>query len=236
MRLRTSLLAGVALLSVAISSSFGQPPGGGPPSKQPPGGRRGPGPGGPGQASSFDNPSRAKDDAEKKILDVLDKINKEQGRMLNVPPADGRMLRLLAETLDAKTAVEIGTSNGISAIWTAMALKKTGGELTTLELDKDRAALARKNFAAAGVDDIVTVVVGDAHETVTKLKGPIDLVFIDADKEGYPDYLKKVLPLVRPGGLICATTSTRGWPVRSTSRRSPRTRTWRRSSTRKAAG
>lgn len=74
------------------------------------------------------------------------------------------------------------------------------------ELDKrglmGRASLARKNFKRAGVDNMVTLVMGDAHETVTKIKEPIDVLFIDADKEGYTDYLKKLLPLVRPGGLI----------------------------------
>ena len=88
--------------------------------------------------------------------------------------------------------------------WFGIALRKTGGKLITHEIDPKTAALARENFAAAGVADLVTVVEGDAHENVAKLKGPIDLVFIDADKEGYLDYFKKVLPLVRPGGLICA--------------------------------
>jgi predicted O-methyltransferase YrrM len=147
---------------------------------------------------------RPKDEAEGKILKTLDEINRKQGRMLNVPQADGRLLRLLAEAIGAKTVVEFGTSNGISAIWLGMALRKTGGKLITHELEADRAALARENFAAAGVADLVTVVEGDAHETARKLTGPVDLVFIDADKEGYLDYLKKTLPLVRPGGLIVA--------------------------------
>jgi predicted O-methyltransferase YrrM len=114
------------------------------------------------------------------------------------------MLRVLAESIGAKQVLEIGTSNGISTIWLAAALRRTGGKITTLEIDPDVAALAQKNFAAAGVAELITVVVGDAHETVTKLKGPFDLVFIDADKEGYPDYLQKTLPLVRAGGLIIA--------------------------------
>ena len=83
-----------------------------------------------------------------------------------------------------------------------LALRSTGGRLTTFEIDPQRAALARKNFKRAGVDHLVTVVEGDAHREVLKLKGPIDLVFIDADKPGYIDYLNKLLPLVRPGGLI----------------------------------
>lgn len=85
-----------------------------------------------------------------------------------------------------------------------MALRKTGGKLTTFEIDPDVARTAREIFAKAGVEDLITVVVGDAHEAVTKLEGPIDIVFIDADKPGYRDYFDKLLPLVRPGGLILA--------------------------------
>jgi predicted O-methyltransferase YrrM len=100
--------------------------------------------------------------------------------------------------------VEIGTSTGYSGLWFCTALQNTGGKLTTFEIDPGLAALARKHFQQAGVQDIVTIVEGDAHQTVTKLKGPVDIVFIDADKEGYLDYLNKLLPLVRPGGLILA--------------------------------
>jgi predicted O-methyltransferase YrrM len=75
---------------------------------------------------------------------------------------------------------------------------------TTYEIDPERAELARENFRKAGVDKIATVVVGDAHDEVTKLEGSIDLLFLDADKDGYIDYLKKLLPKVRPGGLIVA--------------------------------
>ena len=66
------------------------------------------------------------------------------------------------------------------------------------------AALARENFERAGVDRMVTLVEGDAHQEVTKLQGPIDILFLDADKSGYIDYLDKLLPLVRPGGLVVA--------------------------------
>jgi len=104
----------------------------------------------------------------------------------------------------AKSVVEIGTSTGISGLWFCLALEKTGGKLTTFELDKTRASLARKHFKHAGVDGCVTIVEGDAHQNVTTLRDPIDVVFLDADKEGYVDYLNKLLPLVRPGGLILA--------------------------------
>ena len=168
--------------------------------------RRGPGgmmPGRPGP--SFESPPTAKTDAEKKILNILDDMDQNQRRgMMNVPITDGRLLRLLTEAVGAKHVVEIGTSNGYSGIWFCLALQKTGGKLTTYEINAERASLARENFKRAGVDKLVTLVEGDAHENVKKLKDTIDVVFIDADKEGYPDYLKKLLPLVRPGGLILA--------------------------------
>lgn len=146
-----------------------------------------------------------KDDAEKKILDILADLRQNQSAgMMNVPREDGRMLRLLTEAVGAKHVVEIGTSNGYSGIWFCLALRTTGGKLTTFEIDAPRAALARENFKRAGVAELVTLVEGDAHEKVADLKGPIDVVFLDADKSGYGDYLKKLLPLVRPGGLILA--------------------------------
>ena len=155
----------------------------------------------------------AKAQAERHILSVLEDLHDSQRRgMMNVPPEDGRLLRLLTEAVGAKYVVEIGTSNGYSGIWFCLALRTTSGKLVTYEIDADRAALARKNFKRAGVDEIITLVQGDAHKEVTKLKDPIDILFLDADKEGYMDYLEKLLPLVRPGGLILAhnTTNVRG--------------------------
>ena len=122
--------------------------------------------------------------------------------MLNVSMDDGRLLRLLTETMGAKHVVEIGTSNGYSGLWLLMALRTTGGKLTTFEIDPEKVRLATNNFKKAGMDHLATIIEGDAHEEVKRLKGPIDLLFIDADKEGYLDYLNKLLPLVRPGGLI----------------------------------
>jgi caffeoyl-CoA O-methyltransferase len=187
-------LAALAIISILASSASAQPGGKGPSGRGRPGGASG----------GFDANTVPKDDAEKKIVKAIEDIVQEQGRRLNVPTADGRMLRVLAEGIGAKTVVEFGTSNGISAIWMSLALRKTDGKLITHEIDPKTAALARKNFERAGVEKIVTVVEGDGHETAKKLAGPIDMVFIDADKEGYADYLKKVLPLVRPGGVICA--------------------------------
>ena len=141
---------------------------------------------------------------EKKITAVLDEMVRSHQTYLSVPPEDGKALRLLTETAGAKNVVEIGTSTGYSGLWFCLALQATGGHLTTFEIDHSRAEQARQHFKAAGVENLVTIIEGDAHQQVAKLKTPIDVVFIDADKEGYVDYLNKLLPLVRPGGLLLA--------------------------------
>jgi len=209
MKTRTSVLLAIMLCGV-VAGAAGQPPGdarsprGGGPGGGNAGkaGRGGPGGGGP---ASFHSSVLPKDAAEKKILDVLADISANQRRgSMSVPDDDGRILRVLAESLDAKHVVELGTSVGYSGLWFCLALRKTDGRLTTFEIDEGRAAIARENFKRAGVDQRVTLMLGDAHELVARVKGPIDLLFLDADKEGYVDYLNKLLPLVRPGGLVVA--------------------------------
>lgn len=146
----------------------------------------------------------AKDEAEKRVLEVLAGMEARSRGMLSVPREDGRFLRLLVESMDAKQVVELGTSHGYSAVWMALGLQKTGGRLTTFEIDRERAQLARENFKKAGVEGAITLVEGDAHQEVGKVKGPVDLVFLDADKEGYLDYLNQLLPVLRPGGMVVA--------------------------------
>jgi len=156
------------------------------------------------QGPAVNTPPVAGSPAEKKILGVLDQMVAAGELYLAVDADNGRMLRLLAETAGAKNVVEIGTSTGYSGLWTCLALQSTGGRLRTFEIDPARAEQARKHFEQAGVGGLVDVIVGDAHEKVKQLKDPIDLVFLDADKEGYASYLQALLPLVRPGGLITA--------------------------------
>lgn len=165
--------------------------------------RRG-GPGRTGSQAFASAPVVPKSDFERRVLATIDEAFQNGDTYANVPAADGRMLRLLAESVNAKHVVEIGTSTGISGLWFSLALEKTGGKLTTFELDPGRANTARETFKKAGVDSLITIVQGDAHANVTRVAEPVDVVFIDADKEGYIDYLEKLLPRVRPGGLILA--------------------------------
>ena len=184
------LALSMVIACLPVSTCLGQPPGG-------PDGR---GMRGGFSSGGYGNAALAAGAAEKRILDVAGQVD----RYLSVPEEDGRLIRMLTESMGAKSAVEIGSSTGYSGLWFALALSKTGGKLTTFEYDKGRAAEARENYRKAGVDGIVTLIEGDAHDNVKQLKGPVDIVFIDADKEGYADYLAKLLPLVRPGGLILA--------------------------------
>lgn len=148
--------------------------------------------------------SPPKNHAEEQVLSVLREMQENGGTYLSVSETKGRMLRLLTEAVGAKHVVEIGTSTGYSGLWFCMALQATGGQLTTFEIDHGRAATARENFKRAGVTQIATVVEGNAHEKIAQVSEPVDVVFIDADKDGYPDYLRQLLPKVRPGGLIIA--------------------------------
>ena len=93
-------------------------------------------------------------------------------------------------------------------MWFCLALRATGGRLTTHEIDPERIALAKENFRRAGVEQLITLVEGDAHETIKSLRSPVDVLLLDAEKEGFCDYLEKLLPRVRKGGLIIAHDSS----------------------------
>jgi len=164
-----------------------------------------------GGGPEFESPPLPKNDREEQALTVLDELSKGKW-YLNVTTREGRVLRQLAEAVGAKRVVEIGTSSGYSTIWLALGVRSAGGKVFTHERDPEKVKIAAENFKKAGVDDLVTIIEGDAHETVKQHKEPIDLVFLDADKKGYVDYLDKLLPLVRPGGLILGHDMHRPMP------------------------
>ena len=118
-------------------------------------------------------------------------------------PIEGRFLELLVHASGAKRVLEIGTFTGYSALSMAAALPE-GGHIDTLDIEPKHAEVAQRYFDRSPHGSKITLHLGPASETIAKLEGEFDLVFIDADKEGYPDYLQKLAPLVRPGGLIVA--------------------------------
>jgi caffeoyl-CoA O-methyltransferase len=164
-----------------------------------------------GGAPEFDRPPLAKDDGEKRALAALDEMTKGKWH-LNVTTREGRVLRQLTETVGAKRVVEIGTSSGYSTIWLALGVRASGGKVFTHEIDPEKVKLASENFRKAGVDDLITIIEGNAHETIKQHKEPIDVLFLDAEKKGYVDYLKQLLPVVRPGGLILGHDMHRPMP------------------------
>ena len=144
-----------------------------------------------------------------------------------VAPNQGKLLMLLAKAMRARAILEIGTLGGYSTIWLARALPP-GGRLTTLEYDPKHAEVARANVARAGLGDRVEVRVGRAIDTLPELTGPFDLIFIDADKEGYPDYFTWSLKLSHPGGLIIADNVVREGAVIDPKSEDPRVQAVRR--------
>jgi caffeoyl-CoA O-methyltransferase len=126
---------------------------------------------------------------------------------IHVTPSQGKLLHVLALLCGARSILEIGTLSGYSAIWMARALPPDG-RLITLESDAKHASVARQNIARAGIAAQIEVREGIALDVLPRLleegAGPFDMVFVDADKESYTDYLRWSLRLARPGTLIVA--------------------------------
>jgi caffeoyl-CoA O-methyltransferase len=133
---------------------------------------------------------------------------------IHVSPNEGKLLQLLAEMTDARRILEIGTLGGYSAINLARGMAEDG-LLISLEIDERHAEVARQNVERAGLGERVEIRVGDARELLAELgdEGPFDLVFIDADKEGYPEYLEWALKLSRPGSLVLGDNTIWGGSV-----------------------
>jgi predicted O-methyltransferase YrrM len=145
-------------------------------------------------------------------------LNQEQGRWrdMNVPYQDGQVLYDLIVKNNYRNVLEIGTSTGLSAVWIAWALSKTGGKLTTIEIDRRRHGIAEANFKKTGLTPYIDAVHGNAHKLVYELEGPYDLVFTDADKGWYIKYFDALHPKLKSGGTFAAhnvlNTGMRGIP------------------------
>ena len=131
---------------------------------------------------------------------------------INVSPAQGKLLHFMARIQGARKILELGTLGGYSTIWLARALPPDG-KLISLEIDAKRAEIARANIARAELANLVEIRLGPAIDSLQQLVaescGPFDLIFIDADKPGYAEYLKWALKLSRQGTLILADNVVR---------------------------
>jgi len=140
---------------------------------------------------------------DQRVRGFLEK-NRGEWRDMNVPWVDGQILHDLVVQHGFRRALEIGTSTGHSSVWIAWALSKTGGRLTTIEIDPSRHAEAKRNFEEAGVAPLVDARLADAHALVKQLPGPFDFVFSDADKGWYLQYFKDLEPKLEVGGCFTA--------------------------------
>jgi predicted O-methyltransferase YrrM len=156
------------------------------------------------------NPARA---AQLEQLSILGRTHdavepEHSGRMLNITPDTGQLLWILLRAIDARAVLEIGTSNAYSTIWLADALEDRGGRVTTLERLPGKIELADHQLREARLRDRVDIIEGQAIDSLRALDGPFDLVFLDADRASYLDYLPLLVDLLRPGGLLVTDNVT----------------------------
>ncbi len=132
----------------------------------------------------------------------------QRTRLRAIKPDVGRFLVTLILSTGAKKVVEIGTSGGYSGLWLTLALRRTGGRLTTFEVDPAKVSIARETFSRAGVADLVELRHADGCDGLRGFHGEADMVFIDAEKADYLEMLPDAVEALRPGGLLVADNLT----------------------------
>lgn len=143
------------------------------------------------------------------LLRIRRAMDRAELPTIQLPAATGRALQLLLRAIGARRVVEVGTLAGYSALWIARGLRDDlepgEGGLVSIEIDSDRAALARDLLSQTEVAHRIEVREGDAAALLEEMApdGSLDAVFLDADKEGLPRYVHHARRLLRPGGLLC---------------------------------
>jgi len=138
--------------------------------------------------------------------DLLKRLEEETYEKLEIPQMttgriEARFLKLLARLVCAKRILEIGTFAGYSALSMAEALPEDG-ELITCEIDNEAISFAKRYFNLSTHGKKITILEGEALDSIKSVSGPFDMVFIDADKENYSNYYEATLPMIRSGGLM----------------------------------
>jgi caffeoyl-CoA O-methyltransferase len=141
-------------------------------------------------------------------LERLDAKHRHEGgspleRLRQIPPATGKFLALLAASAPKGAVLEVGTSGGYSTLWLALACGEAGRRITTFEIVPQKVRLARETFEQAGVEDIITLVEGDARQYLKDYTG-VAFCFLDPDKTYYQDCYDTIIPNMVPGGLLVA--------------------------------
>ena len=138
--------------------------------------------------------------------DTLASLEATKNEFWNISKETGNFIEFLIKVSNAQKVIELGTSNGYSGLRIALALKTTGGKLTTIEYWEKRRSIAVENFRKCGVDDIITSIQGSALPVIQeKLQNEtFDFVFLDANKAGYIEFFRALHPLLKVGGIIVA--------------------------------
>jgi predicted O-methyltransferase YrrM len=130
-----------------------------------------------------------------------------------IGPLVGRLLYNLAKASQSKKILEIGTAIGYSGIWLARAVVHLKGSVTTIDLDPERVKIAKKNISEAGLERTLKLIEGNALKVLPTLKEEFDMIFLDSDKDIYPDAFKISVPMLRKGGLFVADNALWGGDV-----------------------
>jgi predicted O-methyltransferase YrrM len=144
---------------------------------------------------------------ERDRLDRIDGTPRSR-RLRAIAPEVGPFLMTLTLAAGARTIVEVGASGGYSTLWLASAARSTGGRVTTYEVDPAKVAIATRTFADAGVEDIVELRHEDGALGLAAIAGPVDLVFMDAEKDDYLRLLEPAIGALRRGGILVADNLT----------------------------
>ncbi|MBI2650405.1 O-methyltransferase [Candidatus Woesearchaeota archaeon] len=142
-------------------------------------------------------------ESTKRLLNELEVFGRKHDGYWNISPDTGEFFYILVLISKAKNILEVGTSNGYSAIWLAEAVKQNNGKVTTIDIAKHKIKMAAENFKRAKLSNI-KIVHGDALEEIPKLKGKFDFLFLDALKEDYINYFKLAYPKLTKNAVIVA--------------------------------
>ena len=145
---------------------------------------------------------------DRRTKSVLHELEKTRYQYWNICPEIGALLNIVAKAMKAERVLEIGTSNGYSTIWLADGVRGQNGKVVTVDINSEMLRLAEKNLWRAGLASYVELVHGDALDVIPKLEGRFDLVFLDAEKSEYYQYLKLSFDKVKDNGLIVAEDVT----------------------------
>ncbi len=145
---------------------------------------------------------------ERRIAEVLNQLERTRYQYWNICPQIGALLNIMAKAVQARRVLEVGTSNGYSTIWLAEGIREQNGKVVTIDIDGSKLKLARENLSRAGLEQFVEFRLGDALDIIPQLEGQFDLVFLDADKSEYYQYLRLSLDKLKDNGLVVAEDVT----------------------------